>query len=123
MVIVLENMCPVCGYRMGDESPSDFNICPSCGTEFGLHDVSSSILALRNNWMAAGPRWWSTTEPVPENWNPFIQLGELFDAEMESTSTTDPPPRYPVVAVVAPSTSEGPTYDRRPSRAYWACAF
>lgn len=45
----IQNLCPVCGYGM-KEAPADFNICPSCGTEFGVHDVNSSIPELRKAW-------------------------------------------------------------------------
>ena len=65
--------CPVCGYEMAD-GPRSFNICPSCGTEFGLHDENSSIEALRIWWLSTGPRWFSRVVPQPEGWNPTIQL-------------------------------------------------
>ena len=68
-----ENLCPVCGYDM-EEPPRNYNICPSCGTEFGLSDVNTSILNLRQSWLSTGPRWWSTTDPQPQNWDPLGQL-------------------------------------------------
>jgi hypothetical protein len=71
-----KHLCPVCGYEL-DDPPRDFNICPSCGTEFGLHDVNASILELRQAWIDAGPRWWSKTDPQPQNWNPFVQLSRV----------------------------------------------
>lgn len=74
--MVIENLCPVCGYEMEDP-PRDHNICPSCGTEFGLHDRNSSILELRAAWIATGPKWWSETDLQPENWNPFMQMVRL----------------------------------------------
>lgn len=72
----IENLCPVCGYQM-DDPPCDYNICPSCGTEFGVHDVNSSIQELRQMWIMTGPRWWSTTDQQPSGWNPFTQLARL----------------------------------------------
>lgn len=71
--MVIEKLCPVCGYEM-DDPPTDHNICPSCGTEFGLHDVNASLSDLRAAWMRSGPKWWSATDPQPANWNPFAQL-------------------------------------------------
>lgn len=67
--------CPVCGFRMRDE-PDNYNICPSCGTEFNLHDLNSSIEDLRAAWLATGPKWWAacTAEAEPEGWNPMEQL-------------------------------------------------
>jgi hypothetical protein len=67
------NLCPVCGYGMEDP-PTDYNICPSCGTEFGLHDINTSIDNLRLAWIGTGPRWWSSVDPQPTNWDPTLQL-------------------------------------------------
>src|SRR5437016_2169017 len=67
------NLCPVCGYGM-EEPPTNYNICPSCGTEFGIHDVNASILSLRQNWFSSGPKWWSSVDPKPPHWNPLRQL-------------------------------------------------
>lgn len=71
--MVNENICPVCGFDM-EVRPEDYNICPSCGTEFGVHDVNASISALRDVWIDSGPKWWSTVDPQPENWNPVEQM-------------------------------------------------
>jgi hypothetical protein len=68
-----ENLCPVCGYEM-EAPPRDYRICPSCGTEFGVHDVNSTIADLREAWMKTGPRWWSRTDSVPANWDPISQM-------------------------------------------------
>ena len=57
-----------------DEGPRDYNICPSCGTEFGLHDFNSTIEDLRTLWLASGPRWRSTVDPEPPLWDPLLQL-------------------------------------------------
>jgi hypothetical protein len=66
-------LCPVCGYGMHDE-PTNYNICPSCGTEFGLHDQNASVAELRDAWIQSGPSWWSKTDPVPPGWDPLAQL-------------------------------------------------
>jgi hypothetical protein len=71
--MVIDKLCPVCGYEM-QEGPRDYNICPSCGTEFGLHDLNSTVEDLRDVWMATGPRWYSRVIPEPEDWNPLQQL-------------------------------------------------
>ena len=57
-----------------EDPPADYNICPSCGTEFGLHDVNTSIDNLRLAWLGTGPRWWSVVDPQPANWDPMLQL-------------------------------------------------
>src|SRR5271165_7007649 len=74
--------CPVCGYAMEDP-PRDYNICPSCGTEFGVSDINSSIDALRQVWLATGAQWWSTTEPRPQNWNAAVQLAAVTACGVE----------------------------------------
>jgi hypothetical protein len=71
------NLCPVCGYLMR-YPPSDFHICPSCGTEFGYDDAGRSYDQLRQAWLVAGPKWWSQVEPQPPDWNPALQLSNLL---------------------------------------------
>jgi hypothetical protein len=83
----LEHLCPVCGYEM-EASPKDYRICPSCGTEFGLHDANASIDELRQAWIEKGPKWWSATDPQPANWNPFQQLACLGLSSGPVVSTT-----------------------------------
>ena len=75
--MVDNNLCPVCGYMMA-EPPCDYNICPSCGTEFGLHDWNATFEDLRNAWLKTGPKWWSTSDEQPSNWNPMMQLANLL---------------------------------------------
>jgi hypothetical protein len=82
-----EHMCPVCGYEMAD-GPRDFNICPSCGTEFGLHDVNSTIENLRTAWFATGPRWYSNVVSEPANWNPFLQVTNAMRSGISGSSIT-----------------------------------
>jgi hypothetical protein len=75
--MVNEKLCTVCGYEM-EEGPRDYNICPSCGTEFGLHDVNSSVRDLREVWLESGPQWSSRVIPQPQNWQPLMQLAGLL---------------------------------------------
>ena len=67
-------LCPVCGFNELLDPPEDYNICPSCGTEFGLHEWMHTYDELRARWLASGPRWHSLAWPRPENWNPYQQL-------------------------------------------------
>ena len=57
--------------------PTNFNICPSCGTEFGLNDVNASVADLRQAWIEEGAKWWSQSDPIPQHWNPFVQLSRV----------------------------------------------
>jgi hypothetical protein len=84
--MVNEKLCTVCGYEM-EEGPRDWNICPSCGTEFGLHDVNSTIDSLRTVWFATGPRWHSSVVRQPANWNPFVQVAIVMRGGTSGSST------------------------------------
>lgn len=78
--------CPVCGYPELAEPAYDayncssFEICPSCGVEFGNDDFHISLpraethRLLREKWIADGTLWWSTTQPPPPDWDPLDQL-------------------------------------------------
>ena len=66
-----------------EDPPRDYNICPSCGTEFGLHDVNASIEELRIAWLQRGPKWWSPVDCEPVDWDP---LKQLQDAGLSSSS-------------------------------------
>jgi hypothetical protein len=69
--------CPVCGFAM-EEPPRDYHICPCCGTEFGYHDVNSSIEAIRAEWLRNGLKWWSEFDVPPVGWDPFGQVSALL---------------------------------------------
>jgi hypothetical protein len=97
--MTIENLCPVCGYEM-EAPPRNYRICPSCGTEFGVHDENASLEELRDSWIKTGPSWWSQTDPQPPDWNPFAQLAQLglasgpiiqTTAVLRITSTTSSP--------------------------------
>jgi hypothetical protein len=71
----VKHYCPVCGFSELSDPPADFNICPSCGTEFGYDDFAIDHQALRNRWIANGAQWFAGDEwPEPRGWNPFIQI-------------------------------------------------
>ncbi len=69
-------LCPVCGFHLR-YPPADFNICPSCGTEFGYSDSGRTYEELRQNWLWHGARWASTVEKPPRNWDALLQLNNL----------------------------------------------
>ena len=76
--------CPVCGYPGLDEPPrteesgASYEICPSCGFEFGVTDEDRGISyeQWRREWIAGGMRWWSRRRP-PAGWDPLAQVREL----------------------------------------------
>ncbi len=73
-------MCPVCGFPDLDELPYDsqgcasFNICPSCGVEFGYDNSGASFEELRRRWIDGGMLWFSQANKPPRNWDPVQQL-------------------------------------------------
>jgi hypothetical protein len=79
-------MCPVCGYPGLHYPPrsfgisSVFEICPSCGFEFGYTDESQgyTFAQWREKWMAAGMRWSDPGNPPPPGWNPVTQLQSVL---------------------------------------------
>jgi hypothetical protein len=66
--------CPVCGFGELPFHPSDHNICPCCGTEFGYHDRRLSHAQLRGMWVARGANWFSKAFPQPAGWSAIAQL-------------------------------------------------
>lgn len=78
-----EYACPVCGYDELEEPAYDsygcpsFDICPSCGTQFGYDDVSTKHKTLRERWVANGMKWSSTSLEKPSKWSPNEQLAKL----------------------------------------------
>lgn len=73
-----EHMCPVCGF-LGLEEPAydgnapSYEICPSCGTEFGLDDYDKSWTELRQRWIRKGCRF-RFPEMKPPAWSAEEQL-------------------------------------------------
>lgn len=74
--------CYICGYPDLDEDPKmqDYNICPSCGVEFGYDDWGADRKerheSLRQNWVERGYKWWAERAGIlaPEKWDGKAQL-------------------------------------------------
>src|SRR5437879_5687512 len=65
-------ICPVCAYPSLPFPPTNYYICPSCGTEFGNDDEDRTHAELRADWIARGAPWFFKEPPV--DWNPWWQL-------------------------------------------------
>lgn len=91
VAIETNNFCPVCGFELEepawkDGSPS-YNICPSCGVEFGYGDFGVTISErkkrheqLRKEWIKNGMKYKhfdDEFDPQPSNWNPIQQLKNI----------------------------------------------
>src|SRR5215831_19596617 len=93
--------CPVCGYPDLPKPPLDmsYEICPSCGTEFGYSDFAVSVeerhqrhRELMVQWLQTGPKWQAEWMEPPQDWDPRTQILEHL-APMINKNTT----RRPVV--------------------------
>ena len=82
--------CPVCGFpdlteppRSPTTSAGSYEICPSCGFQFGVTDDDKGVsyLEWRANWIAKGMPWDSSgLEDPPPDWNPSEQLKRVAQA-------------------------------------------
>lgn len=59
--------CPVCGWEKLEGPPTQYRICPSCGTEFENDDADRSHEELRDRWITEGCRWWAVMERPPRS--------------------------------------------------------
>lgn len=74
--------CPVCGYPSltepvwTDGGGASFEICPSCGFQFGVSDVDEgySYGEWRQLWVEGGMKWNSPGVNPPDGWVPDEQL-------------------------------------------------
>lgn len=84
-------ICPACGYPnlkeqpWLDENTSSFEICPSCGIEFGYDDMAGGNVQdreefyrqWRERWIKSGMQWWDRSRLAPSEWDPKKQLTNL----------------------------------------------
>src|ERR1700730_14788916 len=76
--------CPVCGYPDLTEPTrshggGSYEICPSCGFQFGVSDDSDGISydECRESWIDQGMPWNSKGIKPPMNWSPQHQLARV----------------------------------------------
>ena len=80
----MKHYCPVCGFPGLTEPPRaknggvSFEICPSCGFQFGVSDDDQKISCAkwRSQWRKAGMKW-SSVRPAPKGWDAAMQLKKL----------------------------------------------
>lgn len=68
--------CPVCLYANLPYLPTNYNICPCCGTEFGNDDAFETHEELRWRWIDSGAQWHSHVVLPPAGWDVVSQLLE-----------------------------------------------
>ena len=94
--MAISYVCPVCGYPDLDEEPrteesgGSYDICPSCGFEFGVTDDSEGFTyeQWRTQWVQTGMIWWSNMK-APKGWNARKQLHSVTDAPIENDQNPD----------------------------------
>jgi hypothetical protein len=87
-----EHICPVCGYELAepawvDDVGGSFEICDSCGIQFGYEDAAGDDRELRAAlwgewraaWVANGMPWRGVGRP-PDDFDPGAQLARLADS-------------------------------------------
>jgi hypothetical protein len=89
--------CPVCGYPDLSEPPrtesgGSYEICYSCGFEFGVtdDDLGFSYDVWRQQWVERGMPWDGVgIDEAPAGWNPRQQLAALLrdDPRPDSCAT------------------------------------
>jgi rubredoxin len=74
--------CPVCGWPKLRDAPrtksggGSFEICPSCGFEFGVSDDDQghTYEGWRAAWVQRGMPWSSQAQSAPAKWKPVEQM-------------------------------------------------
>jgi hypothetical protein len=89
MSSALKYPCPVCGFMLKYPA-DDFNICPSCGVEFGADTVEYTIEELRQAWISRGMQWTSSVIPQAEHYNPVEQLQSLEARKAKNVAASNP---------------------------------
>lgn len=76
----------ICGYpelaepaRSPTTGGGSYEICPSCGFEFGVSDddLGQSYEVWRSAWIEKGLPWSSVSRRPPQGWDPHEQLDSL----------------------------------------------
>jgi hypothetical protein len=85
------NICPACGYTDLLEPPrtseggGSYEICPSCGFEFGVTDDDEGFTyaAWRSRWVSRGMKWWANPSQPSVGWDPRAQLRAFSNEQTE----------------------------------------
>ena len=82
---VMTYQCPVCGFpglyepARSPEGGDSYEICPSCGFEFGVtdDDLGYSYDRWREGWISRGMPWSSVGRSEPDGWDPRAQMKNI----------------------------------------------
>ena len=87
------NLCPVCGFPFMEDPYIDdlkclsFEICPSCGVQFGHDDLVKTHPQLRDIWLNGGMKW-SSSMKEPAIWNEIKETLKEWKVEKLSEKDT-----------------------------------
>jgi len=92
-------LCPVCDYPKLSEPPrsefggGSFEICPSCGFQFGVNDDAEGISyeTWRRRWESAGMPWRSAIVKKPDFWEPVARHVAPGGAALRRSGEADAP--------------------------------
>lgn len=81
----MDHYCPVRGFVGLEHAPrsaeggGSYEICPSCGFQFGVDDDDRGVSAQawRERWVRGGMKWASRGISPPSDWDPARQLSAL----------------------------------------------
>lgn len=81
-----DDVCRICGFRPAfppygeDGCSASYEICASCGNEYGVTDRHDrQIEQRREDWLRTGPGWYSQHTAPPADWDPWDQLQQVPD--------------------------------------------
>lgn len=66
--------CPVCYFNRLHYPPENHELCPSCGTMFGIDDVEATHAELRRWWIEDGATWFHPLYLEPQDWFPTLSF-------------------------------------------------
>jgi hypothetical protein len=120
----MRHLCPVCGFRGLTEAPrsrssgGSYEICPSCGFEFGVSDddLGHTYENWRKAWLAKGMKWYSRGQKQPAEWNPSQQVAAIGLLKSKGRdSTRAMPPNTGPVAAIGSATPAKTAVQKKPS--------
>jgi len=114
---------PVCDYPKLSEPPrsefggGSFEICPSCGFQFGVNDDDEGISyeTWRRRWEAAGMPWSSVALKQPSFWKPVAKHVAPGGAALRRPGEATPPAPAPAEQPTpAPAAAKAPRAGKAP---------
>ena len=92
----MKHHCPVCNFPDLTEPPrsksggGSFEICPSCGFQFGVSDDDAGITydQWRERWIKDGAKW-SSRQRLPTGWDAAAQLAGRVNKPSEKKQVPD----------------------------------